>query len=141
MRSGPPTTVLAMPLAHAGESGLLRRTVLEGGSVDHAGWTEAVERSLLTGPEGSAIVLVNHTYKPIRRLRIGLRPPHPVRTAISTEGAEVALKRTLTIHADRTGNAAGVDGYCIVAQVVSPPGASGRLCGPFAGVAGLASLG
>ena len=52
-----------------------------------------IDSSLLTGPEGSAIVLVNHGYKPIRRLRISLKPPHPVGTAISTEGVKVELKR------------------------------------------------
>jgi hypothetical protein len=52
-----------------------------------------VESSLLTGPEGSAIVLINHGYKPIPRLGILLRAPHAVRTATSTEGVKVDLSR------------------------------------------------
>ena len=52
-----------------------------------------VESSLLTGPEGSAIVLINHGYKPIPRLTIRVNLPHPVRTAISTEGANVDTTR------------------------------------------------
>jgi hypothetical protein len=51
-----------------------------------------IESSLLTGPEGSAIILVNHGYKPINRLSIRVKLPHPVRTAISTEGAAVRLR-------------------------------------------------
>jgi len=51
-----------------------------------------IESSLLTGPEGSAIVLVNHGYKPIKHLLIVVKLPHPVLTAISTEGAAVRVR-------------------------------------------------
>ncbi len=53
-----------------------------------------VEASLLTGPEGSALVLVNHTYKPIPKLRIGLASIGPFRDPVSTEGANIIVTRT-----------------------------------------------
>ena len=53
-----------------------------------------VEASLLTGPEGSALVLVNHTYKPIPKLKIGLASIVPFRGVLSTEGASVTVTRT-----------------------------------------------
>jgi hypothetical protein len=60
-----------------------------------------VESSLLTGPEGSAIVLINHGYKPIRRLRIRLKAPHPIRTAVSTEGEAIYSGDHLGYGSDR----------------------------------------
>ena len=51
-----------------------------------------VETSLLTGPDGSALVLVNHGYRPIQGLQVGLLLLHPVRTATSTEGVKVEIK-------------------------------------------------
>ena len=53
-----------------------------------------VEASLLTGPQGSAVVLVNHTYKPIPKLRIVLASMGPFRSALSTEGVNVAVTQT-----------------------------------------------
>jgi hypothetical protein len=53
-----------------------------------------VETSLLTGPAGSALVLVNYTYKPIARLRVELHVAHPVAKAISTEGVAIAVRKT-----------------------------------------------
>jgi len=53
-----------------------------------------VEASLLTGPEGSAIVLVNHSYKPIPRLQLRLRSIHDFSEARSTEGVPVKSERT-----------------------------------------------
>ena len=53
-----------------------------------------MEASLLTGPEDSAIVLVNHTYKPIGKLRIVIRGSHQFATATSTEGVGVKVERT-----------------------------------------------
>ncbi len=50
-----------------------------------------VETSLLTGPQGSALVLVNYTYQPIRSLKVTVTlDPLPTR-AVSTEGREVVL--------------------------------------------------
>jgi len=53
-----------------------------------------VETSLLTGPRGSALVLVNYTYEPIPRLKVAVRLAHGVATAVSTEGAAVAMEKT-----------------------------------------------
>jgi hypothetical protein len=53
-----------------------------------------VETSLLTGPRGSALVLVNYTYEPIARLKVDVRLPHPVAKAVSTEGVSVSLRPT-----------------------------------------------
>jgi hypothetical protein len=52
-----------------------------------------VEASLLSGPAGSAIVLVNHTYKPIARLRIEIPLIHDFATATSTEDVKVTARR------------------------------------------------
>jgi hypothetical protein len=53
-----------------------------------------VEASLLTGPAGSAIVLVNHTYRPIARLTIELGSVPRFHAATSTEGVPVEVART-----------------------------------------------
>jgi len=53
-----------------------------------------VETSLLTGPRGSALVLVNYTYEPIRRLKVDVRLSHPVAKAVSAEGVSVSLRPT-----------------------------------------------
>ena len=55
-----------------------------------------VEASLLTGPEGSALVLVNYTYQPIPALKIQLPVIPPFRQAVSTEGVKVEVRRTQT---------------------------------------------
>jgi hypothetical protein len=62
-----PRRVIATPLSQLSE----RRTLMLSEPV--------VEASLLTGAAGSAIVLVNHTYRPIANLRISLgqNPPLP----------------------------------------------------------------
>jgi hypothetical protein len=54
-----------------------------------------VEANLLTGPRGSAIVLVNYTYQPIKKLslRISRDLGHAVTGATSTEGVPVELRR------------------------------------------------
>ena len=54
-----------------------------------------VEANLLTGPEGSAIVLANYTHRPLERLslRLARGPGHPVTRAESAEGAAVTLRR------------------------------------------------
>jgi len=46
------------------------------------------------GPTRSAIVLVNHTYKPIAKMKIELPSLHRFRTALSTEGVPVEAART-----------------------------------------------
>jgi hypothetical protein len=53
-----------------------------------------VEASLLTGPKGSALVLANYTYRPIRSLTVDLNVAGPIARAISTEGRPVRLRRT-----------------------------------------------
>ncbi|MDO8587206.1 MAG: hypothetical protein Q7T82_09215 [Armatimonadota bacterium] len=52
-----------------------------------------VEASLLTGPNGSALVLANYTYKPIRKLRVFLPSVREVGEVFSTEGVKVNVKR------------------------------------------------
>ncbi len=80
-----PRTVLAQPL-HIGLK--TPRTV--------ALSTPVVEGSLLTGPVGSALVLVNHTYQPIQNLRIELAQAPEFQKAISTEGVPVRVDRPAT---------------------------------------------
>jgi len=53
-----------------------------------------VEGSLLTGPQGSALVLVNYTYQPIPALRVRLTPSCKFTTATSTEGVPVQITKT-----------------------------------------------
>ena len=72
-----PRAVIALPLTR----GLKSRTVALSEPV--------VEASLLTGPEGSCLVLVNHTYKPIPKLTVSLGPIHPIDAPVSTEGVKV----------------------------------------------------
>lgn len=55
-----------------------------------------VEASLLTGPEGSALILVNYTYQPIPALKIQLSSQLPGRQAVSTEGVKVEIRQTPT---------------------------------------------
>ncbi len=52
-----------------------------------------VETSLLTGPKGSALVLVNYTYHPVRALKVDLHIHSPVTKAVSTCGVEVKIQR------------------------------------------------
>jgi len=53
-----------------------------------------VETSLLTGPNGSALVLANYTYQPIDSLTIDVKLSEPVKQVISTEGSKVQLQTT-----------------------------------------------
>lgn len=53
-----------------------------------------VEGSLLTGKQGSALVLVNYTYQPITELKVTLTPACKFTTATSTEGVPVRVKQT-----------------------------------------------
>ena len=91
---------LTRPWLQKKTGGLSRFSFDENGTVPlqsapAAATSEAVvEASLLTGPEGSAIVLVNHTYKPIGKLTIFLCGPHQFSTATSTEGVGVRVERT-----------------------------------------------
>ncbi|HRH44832.1 MAG TPA: hypothetical protein PKY82_24550 [Pyrinomonadaceae bacterium] len=48
-----------------------------------------VETNLLTGNEGSAIVLANYTYQPIKSLTIDLKLSKPFKQAVSIEGKQV----------------------------------------------------
>jgi hypothetical protein len=52
-----------------------------------------VETSLLTGPKGSALVLVNYTYHPVQSLKVDLRLATPVTRAVSTSGAIVHVEK------------------------------------------------
>ena len=72
------------------------RLALEAGQVAPVARPDVpvVEASLLTGPRGSALVLVNYTYQPIPRLKVNLRMAHPVGKVVSTEGAKVSLLKT-----------------------------------------------
>ncbi|MBI2835601.1 MAG: hypothetical protein HYX76_14360 [Acidobacteria bacterium] len=53
-----------------------------------------VEASLLTGPAGSVLVLVNYTYEPIADLRVDLRLPNLTASAQSIEGSRVIARQT-----------------------------------------------
>jgi len=53
-----------------------------------------VEGSLLTGPQGSALVLANYTYQPIAELKVTLTPACKFTTAVSTEGVPVKITKT-----------------------------------------------
>ena len=53
-----------------------------------------VETSLLTGAEGSALILANYTYQPVSSLVIDLKLARPVTRATSTEGVEVQMEKT-----------------------------------------------
>jgi hypothetical protein len=53
-----------------------------------------VEASLLTGPNGSALVLANYTYKPVSKLRVSLPSISAVGNVTSTEGVRVNVKRS-----------------------------------------------
>ena len=51
-----------------------------------------VGTSLLVGPKGAAVVLVNHTHRPIGLLDVRLRGMKPPARAVSTEGARVQVE-------------------------------------------------
>lgn len=53
-----------------------------------------VEASLLTGPAGSAIVLVNYTYHPIRSLLVNVKLPGFAGHAVSAEGRSLRQQKT-----------------------------------------------
>jgi hypothetical protein len=74
----------------------LLRLPLEAAGVGPVAQADApvVETSLLAGPRGSALVLVNYTYRPIQRLRVEVQLPHAVGKAVSTEGAAVSVQKT-----------------------------------------------
>ncbi len=50
-----------------------------------------VETSLLSGPKGAVLVLVNYTYRPIDLLTVDVRLDQPITRAVSTEGHEATL--------------------------------------------------
>ncbi|MGI8669931.1 MAG: hypothetical protein ACR2J3_08835, partial [Aridibacter sp.] len=50
-----------------------------------------VETNLLTGTNGSAIVLANYTYQPISSLQIDVKISKPIKTATSIEGKTVKI--------------------------------------------------
>jgi uncharacterized protein with GYD domain len=47
---------------------------------------------LLNGSAGSAIVLVNYTYQPIKMLTIDLKLDRAVKQVVSTQGSKVQLQ-------------------------------------------------
>jgi len=52
-----------------------------------------VETSLLTGPAGSALVLANYTYAPVKQLTVDVKVAHQVARAVSTEGKPVKMTK------------------------------------------------
>jgi len=54
-----------------------------------------VETSLLTGASGSALVLANYTYEPIKSLSIDVKLSGPIKRAVSTEGVTVKMTKIL----------------------------------------------
>lgn len=52
------------------------------------------ETSLLSGPNGSVLVLANYTYRPIKSLTVELRGAVPSGTAVSTEGKSIEQHKT-----------------------------------------------
>jgi hypothetical protein len=52
-----------------------------------------VETSFLQGNEGSAIVLANYTYQPIKDLTIDLQISKPFKKAVSIEGKKVKVQK------------------------------------------------
>lgn len=55
---------------------------------------DVVQADLLTGPNGSVVVLANFTYEPIDALTLDVTLTHPVSKAVSTEGVAVKLTKT-----------------------------------------------
>jgi hypothetical protein len=53
-----------------------------------------VEASLLSGPRGTALVLVNYTYQPITSLTVDVRLADVPASATSTEGKAVRVEKT-----------------------------------------------
>ena len=53
-----------------------------------------VETNLLTGTNGSAIVLANYTYRPISSLTIDVKLSGSVKQAVSIEGSKVEMLKT-----------------------------------------------
>lgn len=51
-----------------------------------------VETSLLSGANGSALVLANYTYQPIKALTVDVKLSQPVKHAVSTEGKPVRMQ-------------------------------------------------
>jgi len=52
-----------------------------------------VETSLLTGPKGSALVLANYTYQPIKELQVDVKLAQPVSKAVSCERGNVPCEK------------------------------------------------
>ncbi len=80
-----PRKLASLPLRAAGVTPVAKASV------------PVVETSLLCGPNGSAVVLVNYTYKPVNALTVDLRLPPgtpPPTRAVSTEGGPVRLQKT-----------------------------------------------
>jgi len=76
-----PRALMAQPLATGGITGVVTPDV------------PVVETSLLTGPQGAAIVLINQTYQPIASLKLTVRNLPPFSTATTVEGSAVTIKR------------------------------------------------
>ncbi len=89
----PPLRMLSNPLTERRLRPMPQPFVVERESGQWTDELSPIETSLLTGPEGSAVVLVNHSYKPIARLSIRVKLPHPVSAATSTEGVAVQMRR------------------------------------------------
>lgn len=81
-----PRALIRLPLRSAGVISSARASV------------PVVETSLLTGPNGAALVLANYTYQPIRSLAVDLKLPGLKKRvrAVSTDGKPVQVEKTGT---------------------------------------------
>ncbi len=81
-----PRRIIAMPLDAAHLAPVVKADV------------PVVETALLTGSQGSAVILANYTYQPISPLTIDVKISAPVKKAVSVEGENVRMTR---LSADR----------------------------------------
>lgn len=76
-----PREIIKMPLEAAKISSVIETNV------------PVVETNLLTGNEGSVIVLANYTYQPINDLTIDVKISKPFKQAVSIEGKKVSVQK------------------------------------------------
>lgn len=71
------------------------KTALDAARIEAVVKTDApvVEADLLTGANGSALVLANYTYQPIKTLTIDVKIAHTVKEAVSTEGESILMTK------------------------------------------------
>lgn len=76
-----PREIIKLPLETAKISSVIETNV------------PVVETNLLTGSEGSVIVLANYTYQPIKDLTIDVQISKPFKQAVSIEGKEIKTQK------------------------------------------------